>query len=274
VRAGALQNARLRSSAMAQRQLIPKVVHRVWLGSNPVPDAFVRYGESWARHHPDWEVRLWTDDTLPPLRCQAEVDRTRDFKSRYDAIRLEVLRQFGGVIVDMDMECLRPLDPILAGIRAFAGSSTGGRRIGIQVLGAVPNHEFFELAVDRLKRTAGVAPSASQESGPGFITRLVAERPFDLTVFPREYFFSPLTIEAPQRPQDFPSVYAVHHHTESYRDAGEETEIFVLKKRLSEAQREIERLMTGKDRNARRLALVEQSRWWRLGRRLGIIKLR
>src|SRR3954451_21970838 len=109
---------------MAGRQLIPKVVHRLWLGPNPVPELFERYGESWARHHPDWEMRLWTDDNLPRLRCQAEVERARDFKSRYDCVRLEILRQFGGVIVDMDMECLRSLEPILDGVVAFAGAAS------------------------------------------------------------------------------------------------------------------------------------------------------
>jgi inositol phosphorylceramide mannosyltransferase catalytic subunit len=261
---------------MAARQLIPKVVHRVWLGPNPVPELFERYAESWARNHPDWEMRLWTDENLPPLKCQAEVERASDFKSRYDSVRLEILRQHGGVIIDLDMECLRSLEPILDDVRAFAGASSAGRRIGNQVLGAVPNHPFFELAVDRLKETVGVARTASQESGPGFINRLMREQPFDLKIFPREYFFSLLTIEPPKRPQDFPNIYAVHHHFESYRDAGRDMEVRVLQRRLSDLQYEVERLTTAKpdDRVARCLARIESSRWWRLGQRLRIVNMR
>jgi hypothetical protein len=261
---------------MADRQLIPTIVHRVWLGSDPIPEPFERYGRSWARHHPGWEMRLWTDDTLPPLKRQAELERARDFKSRYDIVRLEILRQFGGVIVDMDMECIRSLEPILDGISAFAGASSASRRIGNQVLGAVPHHPFFELAVDRLEATVGVEGTASRESGPGFINRLVREHPSDLTIFPREHFFSLLTIEPPRRPQDFPDIYAVHHHVESYRGAAPDMEVRMLERRISELQHEVERLMNLKpdDRAERRLARVEASRWWRLGRRLGLVDLR
>jgi len=262
------------------------VIHRVWLGPKPIPAPFEAYAQSWRRHHPDWGMRLWTDATLPPLACQAEIDRARDFKSRYDMVRLEVLRQCGGVIIDMDMECLRPLDPLLGGVRAFVGRTTRGRRMGIQVLGAVPHHPLYERAIERFRTTAGVAPTASQESGPGFLTRLVADFPEGVTVLPRETFYSPLTIEPPKRPEAFPDLYAVHHHTESYRE-GPEGEIMRLERRLAEAQREILRLMDAVERaeqgrgsrerrDAKAQAKLERvlaSRWWRLGRRLRVARL-
>jgi hypothetical protein len=264
-------------------QLIPRVIHRLWLGPDPVPEMFERYAETWRRHHPNWELRLWRDESLPPLACQAELERAKTFKSRYDITRLELLRQFGGVIIDMDVEALRPIDPLLPGVRAFVGRATMGGRMGNQVLGAVPNHPLYEHAIKRLRDTAGTASSASQEAGPAFVSRIVKERPQGVTIFPRDYFYSPLTIEPPQRPQDFPDIYAVHHSTESYRE-GPEGEITRLQRRLRDAQREIGRLQAavGEDptvpadvRDAqRRLALVTRSRWWRLGVRLGVCKVR
>jgi hypothetical protein len=240
-------------------QLIPRVVHQVWLGSKPVPRILERYAETWREHHPDWQLRLWRDETLPPLSCQAAYEQVGDWglgpgesiapealaletwRARYDIIRLEILRQFGGVIVDMDMEAIRPLDPLLTGVTAFVGLATRARRIGNQVLGAVPGHPFFEYAVQQLNATVGVASTASQTAGNGFLTRLMAERPEGVTVFPRETFYSPLTIEPPRRPDDFPKIYAVHHHLESYR-AGPEAEIARYGRRLHEAQLEIARL--------------------------------
>jgi hypothetical protein len=266
----------------SSEQLIPRVVHRIWLGEDEVPEIFETYADTWRRHHPDWEMRLWRDADLPPLSCQAEIDKTRRFKSRYDMIRLELLRQFGGVVIDLDVEPLRPLDPLLGGVRAFVGRASSGDRVGNQVIGAVPGHPLLEHAVARLRETAGTASNASLEAGPAFLSQVVRERPEDVTVFPRDTFYSPLTIEPPQRPDDFPEIYAVHHSTESYRP-GPEGQVVRLERQLRKAQQEILRLQSlageGPDVPAdlgdarRRLSLVAGSRWWRLGRRLGVVKL-
>jgi hypothetical protein len=262
--------------------LIPRVIHRIWLGPDPVPEIFEEYAESWRSHHPDWEMRLWRDADLPTLSCQAELDRARTFKSRYDITRLELLRQMGGIIIDLDVEALRPIDPLLGGVSAFVGRASWGARVGNQIIGALPQHPLLEYAVERLRETAGKAKNSSLEAGPAFISRMVQERPGGVTIFPRDYFYSPLTIEPPQRPQDFPEIYAVHHSTESYRE-GPEGQVVRLERQLRQAQREILRLQNaageGPDvpadqRDAkRRLALVTGSRWWRLGRRLRICKI-
>ncbi|HWT23840.1 MAG TPA: glycosyltransferase [Solirubrobacteraceae bacterium] len=279
-------------SAATDGQLIPKVIHRLWLGPDPVPDEFERYGETWARHHPAWEVRLWRDGDLPPLACRAELERAKNFKARYDMVRYELLRQVGGVIVDLDMEALRPLDPLLGGVRAFVCRETAKeRRIGTQVIGAVPHHPLLERAVAEVGPSLARERTASQQTGPGFLTRIVDEFRDEITIFPRDTFLSPLTIEPPRRPQDFPAIYAVHHHAESWRGTSPEARVERLEVRLTWAQAEIHALMRALERRdgdgeertlerarrelertRRELAAVTGSRWWRLGRRLRIAK--
>jgi hypothetical protein len=242
--------------------LIPKVIHRVWLGPKPVPEAFERYADTWRRHHQGWEVKLWRDDDLPPLSCQEEFDRVKSFKVKYDIVRLELLRQKGGVVIDLDVEALRPIDPLLDGVEAFVGQATFSGRMGNQVLGAVPHHPLWEHAVRRLSDTVGVAPTASQQAGPAFVSRMVRERPQGVHIVPRDAFYSPLTIEPPERPQDFPEIYAVHHSHESYRE-GVEGEVVRLQRRLRDAQKEIHRLTA-----------ITSTRWWRFGVRLRKISVR
>ncbi len=195
--------------------VIPRVIHWLWLGSAPMPDIFTHYLESWRRHHPSWETRTWRDDTLPPLSCQAEYERATGFKLRYDIVRLEILRQFGGVIVDMDVEAIRPIDPLLPGISGFIGRVTANH-VGNQVLGAVPHHPFFEEAVARLRTPAAAGGSSSETAGKLFLKQLLAERPDGMTVFPPETFHFQPSFEPPRRPDEFPAVYAVHHELESY----------------------------------------------------------
>ena len=195
-------------------QVIPRIIHRIWFGG-PVPEIFDYYEQSWRRHHPHWEMRLWREDNLPALSCQAEYDREPGIKRRVDIARLEILRQFGGVFIDMDCEAIRPLDPLLGGVSAFVGR-VGRRHVGNQVLGAVPRHPFFELAVRRLASTAGIAETSSQVAAKAFLTQLLAEHPGGVTVFPPETFYFAPSFEPPRRPGDFPNVYAVHHELASY----------------------------------------------------------
>jgi mannosyltransferase OCH1-like enzyme len=298
-------------SPSAAEILIPRTIHRMWLGPNPIPEVFEHYWETWARHHSGWDLRTWTDDTLPPLANQAEVDRSSSFKTLYDMVRYEVLRQFGGVIIDMDMECIRSLEPLLPGVSCFVPLITPREhRVGVQVMGAVPHHPMLERAVELLRDTAGLQArtglAGSHEAGPAFLSRVVDEFRDQVTLFPREAFLSPLTIEPPKRPGRFPQIYAVHHNTESWREGGAEARLHTLELRLAKAQAEIHRLTNqhekalalaektrrraeravrrierdaGASATAKRLARAEArlravstSRWWRLGRRLRIVK--
>jgi Glycosyltransferase sugar-binding region containing DXD motif len=246
-------------SDRVEEQSIPRVIHCIWLGSKTIPEIFWPCVESWVRHHPDWKLQLWRDDTLPPLSCQAEFERAMNFKVKYDIVRLELLRQLGGVVIDMDMEAIRPIDPLLEDVVAFVGHKGPYRkRIGTQVLGAVPHHPFFEQVVERLREAVGTPTNASHQAGPAFLGQVVAEYGGgDLTIFPYEIFYSPLTIEPPIRPDAFPEIYAVHHHFGSYDDAPD-ARVSNLQRRLRDAEREIQRERKRSRQLAKRLSRLEQ----------------
>jgi len=195
--------------------MIPRVIHWLWLGPDAVPDLFTYYMESWRRHHPSWETRLWRDDMLSTLSCRADYTHVTLFKTRYDIFRLEILRQCGGVILDLDVEAIRPIDPLLTGVSGFIGK-VNANHVGNQVLGAVAHHPFFEEAVARFQAIEGSDESSSEANGKAFLKRLLAERPDGMTVFPRETFHFQPSFAPPRRPDDFPDVYAVHHELESY----------------------------------------------------------
>lgn len=218
--------------------MIPRILHRVWLGTDPVPALLDYYERSWRIHHPAWDIRLWRDDTLPPLGCRDVFERATGFKTKYDVVRLELLRQFGGVIIDMDVEAIRPLDPLLEGVEAFAGR-LGRTHVGNQVLGAAPCHPFFERAVARLGATVGVARTSSKEAGKDLLEAVLAEAPEALTVFPSETFYYQPSFDPPRRPDDFPQVYAGHHELAVYVSA---LPPGTLQHRLTRLMREVDGL--------------------------------
>jgi len=102
--------------------LIPRIFHRMRLSDDQLPADAPRFAESWRRHHPAWEFREWTIDNLPQFRNRDLFDSSPNTGHRSDILRYELLEQFGGIYVDLDFECRRPLDPLLIGVNAFAGN--------------------------------------------------------------------------------------------------------------------------------------------------------
>ena len=105
------------------RLLIPRVLHRVWVGPVEMPAAFVEFGRGFERLHPQWEMRLWTDADLEGLGItDDERRRARSASELSNLVRYEVLARHGGVYVDTDFEAQAP-----ARRPARAGSSCSPR---------------------------------------------------------------------------------------------------------------------------------------------------
>ncbi|KAK7492631.1 hypothetical protein BaRGS_00016110, partial [Batillaria attramentaria] len=96
---------------------IPKRIHQTWKSAK-IPRSFHAWIRSWTAKHPDWEYWLWTDDNARQLVAERfpsllpVYDGYREPIRRADALRYVVLHEFGGVYADMDMESLRPIDPL------------------------------------------------------------------------------------------------------------------------------------------------------------------
>ena len=90
---------------------IPKVIHQIWLGS-AVPRKLKRYSESWRRHHPDWEFRIWTDREVADFDFATRplFDEAECWGQKSDLLRVEILNRVGGVYVDFDYLSYKPID--------------------------------------------------------------------------------------------------------------------------------------------------------------------
>lgn len=186
-----------------------------------MPEEFVRFGESWLEHHPGWEMRLWRESDLPPLRNQVLYDSAASYSEKSDIIRFELLLLYGGVYVDCDFECLRSIEPLLLGVQAFAAFESEDV-VNAALMGAVPGHSFLEYLVDLMPASVekyGHA-NAAVSTGPDYVTRCLAA--FDstdvapVTLFPSTYFYPYPYEQKYRRYERFPHAYAVHHWAESW----------------------------------------------------------
>ncbi|MEX2620150.1 MAG: glycosyltransferase, partial [Egibacteraceae bacterium] len=135
---------------------IPKIVHRIWVeGSGLLPHEYAEAGEEWREMHPDWELMQWT---VPPFPLQNQdawdyAPPEDALRWRADVLRLELLLEYGGVYVDMDVIPLRPLD-VLMDDSAWAGYSPdrwkGQQVVTNAIMAAEPGHRWIRRCVDRL----------------------------------------------------------------------------------------------------------------------------
>jgi mannosyltransferase OCH1-like enzyme len=205
------------------------VFHQIWLGPAPLPEQFAPYVESWRRHHPEWQHRLWTEETLPPGLRPEIYQRLRSPAERSDVLRLELLAREGGVYVDTDFECLRPIDPLLEGVDLFAAESKAGR-VNNALIGAAAAHPAIVRARDDVRPLTRHGTVDKDGTGPFFIDRVLKEA--HATIFERPLFYP--------TPAEQAGAYAIHHMARSWKDAaGYRKSIYLARVRLATTEAEL-----------------------------------
>ncbi len=228
--------------------MVPRILHQIWLGDQPLPDEFARYRETWLRHHPGWEHRFWTEENLPPdLRRPEVYERLRMPAERSDILRLEVLWHEGGVYVDTDFECHRPLDEVIDDHEFFTAPLKPSGWVNNAFVGSVPEHPILDRALNELRPRAFYGYD-KHGTGPRFLDTLLRDYP-DAVRLPAELFYQ-------TSPSQLAEAVATHHaagswkSVDSYRRAVKlaEQRNYELRGRIEELEREL----AGKRRFLRR----------------------
>lgn len=95
--------------------MIPKIIHYIWLGGNPLPEMVIKCMESWKRFCPDYEIKRWDESNLDIDFCKycRDAYNAKKYAFASDALRFKVIKENGGIYLDVDVELLRPLDDFL-----------------------------------------------------------------------------------------------------------------------------------------------------------------
>ena len=95
--------------------MIPKVIHYIWLGGNPLPKIAEKCIESWKKFCPDYEIKRWDETNLDVNQYQFAKDAydAKKFAFVSDVFRTEILYNEGGIYLDIDVELIKSIDDIL-----------------------------------------------------------------------------------------------------------------------------------------------------------------
>lgn len=121
--------------------MIPKIIHYCWFGRGEMPELAIKCIESWHKHMPGYQYKLWNEDNFDINTNQyvKEAYEARKFAFVTDYVRLYALFNEGGIYMDTDVEVFRPLDNLLNN-SAFAGfEGSKYSPVGTCIIASEPN---------------------------------------------------------------------------------------------------------------------------------------
>ncbi len=207
--------------------IIPKIIHQIWIGSD-VPECFDVLCQTWKDMHPDWEYNLWTDervkDELFPLYNQAYYDESESMGVKSDLLKWEIVYRFGGVYVDMDFECLKPLDLLHYTYDFYTGYQPLDAffvQLGAALYAAYPNHPILKHCIETIKDDWH-HQGAPKKSGPchfskSFMATAGKNGSKDIA-FPAYYFYPLPSTKTELKYNEWVQngAYAIHHWAKSW----------------------------------------------------------
>ncbi len=153
--------------------MIPKILHRFWLGPNEPDRFFVDAHDRWLTLNPGWTLIEWRDanvetDLFPRMLLADQFLGCPTYVHRVDIAVVEAVRLYGGVAVAWDSWPLRPLEPFYGPSEGWC-SPDGDLIPGGAFFGAIPDHPGLTTILDAIAtriRTYGWSRPVNEITGP------------------------------------------------------------------------------------------------------------
>ncbi len=212
--------------ASQSEPIIPKHIHQIWIGG-PLPEVFKKYIDTWKQMHPDWGYTLWTDENvheLFPLHNQSYYDESEGMGVKSDLLKWEIIYRFGGVYVDVDYECLQPLDELhhlYDFYTAYQPLDAFFVQLGAALYAAHPEHLILKHCIETIQDDWH-HKGAPKKSGPCHFSKsfmaVAGENGSRDIAFPSFYFYPLGSKERVLRRSQWvrEGAYAIHHWAMSW----------------------------------------------------------
>lgn len=142
---------------------IPKVIHFIWFqnlyptheGISQIPTSGSHAPDMCRKYNPSYEVKMWNASTARTFLADyyewflPTYDGYRYPIQRIDALKYFALYHYGGVYMDLDIACRRPLDPLLMFPAWFPEASPLG--VNNDLMAARRGHPIVERMTKRLE---------------------------------------------------------------------------------------------------------------------------
>ena len=178
--------------------LIPKKIHQIWLGKKKLPKKYYKWMNSWKVHNIDWEYKLWTEENIKELKINSFDIYSKELNPGYrsDIIRYIILEKYGGIYIDTDFECLRPIPNDLLNYKFVSCLIFGNKPIIANgMMMSIPNHILIKHLLKSIntKNYSSDITEIINNSGPELLTSkyfsLIKEIEKETLILPSNYFY-------------------------------------------------------------------------------------
>ena len=190
------------------------------MGGAPLPKIAEKCIESWKKFCPDYEIKRWDESNLNidiNKYCR-QAYNMKKFAFASDVLRFEILKNEGGIYLDIDVELIKPLDEFLSS-EMICGFETSNLINPGVLIGAAPNHKIVQELCEIYNAKEFVFNPQNQETVCNITTNKLIEygltanntmQSFDLfKAYPAEYF-SPKSL-TDGKIRKTKNTYAIHH---------------------------------------------------------------
>ncbi len=208
---------------------IPKVIHSFWFSGERLPEIYEKCMDSWKRICPDFEIKIWTSSEYDITKNSFMINAYEKKKWAFvaDYARLDVVNNYGGIYMDLDVELKKSPEEIMCHDAIFSFNmvdhidlamfaSTANNSILTKLMKLYDN-ERFDSDKDTMERIAQ----------PGFIENALIEEGVRMTgqiqwiddiVFLPKTYIMPLDMFTylPQAQSEY--TYAIHWCNGGWRD--------------------------------------------------------
>ncbi len=224
--------------------MIPKIIHQIWIGNNPMPETLKSYIEGWKHIYTDYEFILWNDEfvnqknIIPDFLSDVYFKNDLSCVFKSDILRFLIIQKYGGIYLDVDFECIKKLPDHFLNFNFLGGIQNNGET-AIGFFASIQNDPLIEdiinniiPSVEKSKENGTFCNNMIHKIlGPEFFT-IMCQKYFNdqnYFFFTDEYFYPYWHKESHRKFEKFsetcPLCYAVHHWAKSWYEMSTESTI-------------------------------------------------
>mgnify|MGYP002780323731 CR=1 FL=1 len=175
-------------------------IHRFWSGRE-IPADYEVFEHMWQDLNPDYNVVTWDERCLvdfPKLKPVFDDLYRRDngrhgielYVQLADVVGYALIKRWGGVYVNCDMEPVRPLPEMPNQAWASYENYTDYRIVNAAIGAPEPQDRFWQRIIEGLPARYFANPTAEmvETTGPAYLTDMANAHRDEIYVFPKEAF--------------------------------------------------------------------------------------
>lgn len=143
------------------------VIHSFWFSGEEKPELYKRCIDSWYRFCPKFEIIEWNTENydVTKNRYMYEAFEHRKWAFVSDYARLDILYQYGGIYMDMDVELLAPIDHLLKADSFFCRQEDGFLELG-SGFGVLPGDSLIQEMLTTYKNRRFILENGQMDKTP------------------------------------------------------------------------------------------------------------